>query len=228
MAGLALLTNTHPAAAHPRRPLRVRDAERDRAGRSRSACFHRRVLRMAPDPPPLRGRRLARVHGDRAVLAVRRACSSRSASASSTPTSSASPGSSTDARPRGRASATTGRVGGRRTRVLRPRRDRARRPPAGTSPTPTPTARGRARGAEGARVLERPTPPTRPRTGERADLVVPSPGVPPTTRRSSAALAAGVPVRSEIDLAAGALRARPDGPRSSRSPAPTARRRSPR
>ena len=38
MAGLALLTNTHPAAADPRRPLRARDAERDRPGRSRSAA----------------------------------------------------------------------------------------------------------------------------------------------------------------------------------------------
>ncbi len=34
--------------------------------------FGRRVLRMAPDPPSLRGGRLARVHGDRAPVAVRR------------------------------------------------------------------------------------------------------------------------------------------------------------
>ena len=69
------------------------------------------------DPPPLRGRRLARVHGHRALLAARRAPASRSGSASSTPTSSASRGCSTDARSLVVGLGDDGRVGRRRTRA---------------------------------------------------------------------------------------------------------------
>ena len=71
MAGLALLDAHAPAAADPRRAAAGRDAVGDRAGHL--------VPRLPPagaahgaDPPPLRGRRLVGVHGDRAVLAVRR------------------------------------------------------------------------------------------------------------------------------------------------------------
>ncbi len=49
--------------------------------------------------------------------------------------------------------------------------------------------------------------------GRAADLVVPSPGVRPDHPALVAAHDAGVPVRSEIDLAAARLRARPDAPR---------------
>ena len=82
-------TRTHAAAADPRGSAADRDALGDRAGHL--------VPRLPPagaahgaDPPSLRGRRLVGVHGDRAVLAVRRRSASRSASASSTPTSSGS------------------------------------------------------------------------------------------------------------------------------------------
>ncbi len=82
---------TRPAAADPRRPLRDRDAERDRAG-GLVPWLPPAGAAHGADPPPLRGGRLARVHGDRAVLAVRRRRASRSGSGSSTPTSSTSPG----------------------------------------------------------------------------------------------------------------------------------------
>jgi UDP-N-acetylmuramoylalanine--D-glutamate ligase len=49
--------------------------------------------------------------------------------------------------------------------------------------------------------------------GRAADLVVPSPGVHPDHPALVAAHDAGVPIRSEIDLAAARLRARPDAPR---------------
>ena len=103
MAGLALLSKVVLLLPILGGLYVRRDAERDRAGHL--------VPRLPPpgaahgaDPPPLRGRRLARVHGDRAVLAVRRRVRGARPSASSTPTSSTSPGSSTDARPRDRAS----------------------------------------------------------------------------------------------------------------------------
>ena len=90
--GRARAAHQHdPAAADPRRPLRGRDPERDRAGDLVPGLPPAGAAHGA-DPPPLRGRRLARVHGDRALLAARRRCSSRSGSASSTPTSSTSPG----------------------------------------------------------------------------------------------------------------------------------------
>lgn len=67
--------------------------------------------------------------------------------------------------------------------------------------------------ADGARVLERPGEEEAIQQGQAADLVVPSPGVRPGHPALVAAHAAGVPVRSEIDLAAARLRARPDAPR---------------
>jgi UDP-N-acetylmuramoylalanine--D-glutamate ligase len=67
--------------------------------------------------------------------------------------------------------------------------------------------------AAGAHVLERPVAADATAQGEAADLVVPSPGVRPDHPALVAAHAAGVPVRSEIDLAAARLRARPDAPR---------------
>jgi UDP-N-acetylmuramoylalanine--D-glutamate ligase len=75
--------------------------------------------------------------------------------------------------------------------------------------------RARVAGAEadGARVLERPDADEAAAQGRAADLVVPSPGVHPDHPALVAAHQAGVPVRSEIDLAAARLRARPDAPR---------------
>jgi UDP-N-acetylmuramoylalanine--D-glutamate ligase len=67
--------------------------------------------------------------------------------------------------------------------------------------------------ADGARVLERPDADEAAAEGRAADLVVPSPGVHPDHAALVAAHEAGVPIRSEIDLAAARLRARPDGPR---------------
>jgi UDP-N-acetylmuramoylalanine--D-glutamate ligase len=67
--------------------------------------------------------------------------------------------------------------------------------------------------ADGARVLERPGAAEADAQGRAADLVVPSPGVHPGHPALVAAHEAGVPVRSEIDLAAARLRARPDAPR---------------
>ncbi len=71
---------------------------------------------------------------------------------------------------------------------------------------------GRARAA-GAEVLERPAAGEAAALGRAADLVVPSPGVHPDHPALVSAHGAGVPVRSEIDLAAARLRARPDAPR---------------
>ncbi len=67
--------------------------------------------------------------------------------------------------------------------------------------------------ADGARVLERPDATEAAAQGRAADLVVPSPGVRPDHPALVAAHEAGVPVRSEIDLAAARLRARSDAPR---------------
>lgn len=53
----------------------------------------------------------------------------------------------------------------------------------------------------GARVVEAPDEATAARLGARASLVVPSPGVPERHPLLAAALASGVPVRSEIELA---------------------------
>jgi UDP-N-acetylmuramoylalanine--D-glutamate ligase len=66
---------------------------------------------------------------------------------------------------------------------------------------------------DGARVVERPTATNAADEGRLADLGVPSPGVHPDHPALVAANDAGVPVRSEIDLAAARLRARPDAPR---------------
>ncbi len=67
--------------------------------------------------------------------------------------------------------------------------------------------------ADGAIVLERPDGNDAAARARAADLVVPSPGVRPDHPAVVAAHTAGVPVRSEIDLAAARLRARPDAPR---------------
>jgi UDP-N-acetylmuramoylalanine--D-glutamate ligase len=67
--------------------------------------------------------------------------------------------------------------------------------------------------ADGAQVLEAPDAAAADAQGRAADLVVPSPGVHPDHPALVAAHEAGVPVRSEIDLAAARLRARPDAPR---------------
>jgi UDP-N-acetylmuramoylalanine--D-glutamate ligase len=66
---------------------------------------------------------------------------------------------------------------------------------------------------EGAVLIERPDAREAAAYGRAADLVVPSPGVRPDHPAVVAAHDAGVPVRSEIDLAAARLRARPDAPR---------------
>jgi UDP-N-acetylmuramoylalanine--D-glutamate ligase len=67
--------------------------------------------------------------------------------------------------------------------------------------------------ADGAVVLARPDRDDAVARARAADLVVPSPGVHPDHPALVAAHAAAVPVRSEIDLAAARLRARPDAPR---------------
>jgi len=59
----------------------------------------------------------------------------------------------------------------------------------------------------GARVVEAPDEATSARLGARASLVVPSPGVPERHPLLAAALASGVPVRSEIELAGRVARA---------------------
>jgi UDP-N-acetylmuramoylalanine--D-glutamate ligase len=67
--------------------------------------------------------------------------------------------------------------------------------------------------AEGAAVIERPDADAAAAYARAVDLVVPSPGVHPDHPAIVAAHAAAVPVRSEIDLAAARLRARPEPPR---------------
>jgi UDP-N-acetylmuramoylalanine--D-glutamate ligase len=71
-------------------------------------------------------------------------------------------------------------------------------------------ARVRAAGVE---LLEEATPEVLAARAASVDLVVPSPGVRPDHPATAAALAAGVPVRSEVDLAFDGLRARPQPPR---------------
>jgi UDP-N-acetylmuramoylalanine--D-glutamate ligase len=73
--------------------------------------------------------------------------------------------------------------------------------------------RAEAAMAAGAEVVEAPDAADTETRARAADLVVPSPGVRPDHPALVAAGAAGVPVRSEIDLGAGRLRSRPDGPR---------------
>ena len=82
-------------------------------------------------------------------------------------------------------------------------------------PTPDDGYRARVERAvaEGAVLIERPDAREAAAQGRAADLVVPSPGVRPDHPAVVAAHDAGVPVRSEIDLAAARLRARPDAPR---------------
>jgi UDP-N-acetylmuramoylalanine--D-glutamate ligase len=66
---------------------------------------------------------------------------------------------------------------------------------------------------DGATVTEAPDAAGSADSARAVDLVVPSPGVRPDHPALAAAHEAGVPVRSEIDLAAARLRARPDAPR---------------
>ena len=74
-------------------------------------------------------------------------------------------------------------------------------------------ARAHDAAASGATVLAAPAPAEIEAAVERADLVVPSPGVAPDHRAITAALARGVPVRSEVDVAVERLRARVPAPR---------------
>ncbi|MGD9702072.1 MAG: UDP-N-acetylmuramoyl-L-alanine--D-glutamate ligase [Acidimicrobiia bacterium] len=77
-----------------------------------------------------------------------------------------------------------------------------------------PTDAGRAAAASlGARYVEAPSPAELPVALEGIDLVSPSPGVPETHPVFAAAAGAGIPVRSEIDLAWEWEQARPGGPR---------------
>lgn len=77
-----------------------------------------------------------------------------------------------------------------------------------------PTESGRAAAAAlGAPYLEAPAPSELPAVLAAIDLVSPSPGVPETHPLFAAASAAGIPVRSEIDLAWEWEQARPGGPR---------------
>ena len=212
MAGLALLTNTDPAAADPRRPLRVRDAERDRAGdlvpraSTGASCAWRRsttTSRSAGWPEFTVIVRFWLLAGlarrARARLLLRRL----------------------HPHPRGARlmrvlvvglGATGDAVGG----VVRSRagHDVTVVEDAPGPATRTASAR-RARGGRRRRACS---------SARRRDAVgrararpptssCPSPGVPPDHPALVAAHAAGVPVRSEIDLAAARLRARPDAPR---------------
>jgi UDP-N-acetylmuramoylalanine--D-glutamate ligase len=74
-------------------------------------------------------------------------------------------------------------------------------------------ARAHAVRALGAEVVERPSAERAAALGRSCDLLVPSPGVHPDHPAIAAADAAGIPVRSEIDLAAARLRARADAPK---------------
>jgi UDP-N-acetylmuramoylalanine--D-glutamate ligase len=67
--------------------------------------------------------------------------------------------------------------------------------------------------ALGAELLEAPGAAEVASRAADVDLVVPSPGVPPTHPAITAAVAAGVPVRSEVDLAVERLGARVPAPR---------------
>ena len=67
--------------------------------------------------------------------------------------------------------------------------------------------------ALGSEVVERPSAESAATLGRSCDLVVPSPGVHPDHPAIAAADAAGIPVRSEIDLAAARLRSRLDAPK---------------
>jgi UDP-N-acetylmuramoylalanine--D-glutamate ligase len=87
------------------------------------------------------------------------------------------------------------------------------RPPTVGAATDAYRARAEQAVAEGAVLVESADAEAAAARGRAADLVVPSPGVRPDHPALVAAHAAGVPVRSEIDLAAARLRARPEAPR---------------
>ena len=208
----------HPqrAAAAPdrRRALRHRVAVGDPAG-GQLPALQAAHLPHGADPPPLRARRLAGDHGDRALLAARRRCAPRSPSASTTPTSSAR-AASIDRPRRARASASPARpCCARSSPTARgPWRSTTARPPAGRAlaeelgvelvEAPDAAALARARRPAPSAVVPeprraRPPPAVRGRGGGRRCRCCPSSTSPPagTTGRSSP------------------------------SPAPTARRRSP-
>ena len=254
-AGLPLVERGAGAGLHGRRRLaraRRRDGRAGAAHQHRSCCCRssaastcsRRcsviaqvdlVPRLPPagaahgaDPPPLRGRRLARVHGHRAVLAVRRRCCVALGARHLLRRLHPHPGGrSTDARPRDRA-----RGHGRR-------RGRVRRsPPQATTSSCSrtepggdgvPTSGAAARDGRGReRASRRPTRRSWPRVARRPTSWSRARACDPTIPRSSPRTVAG---------RAGAVRGRRRGraaasrtpvPRSSRSPARTARRRSPR
>jgi len=67
----------------------------------------------------------------------------------------------------------------------------------------------------GIDLYEQPPPPRLDRLVERCDLVVPSPGIAEHHRLNVSCERAGVPQRTEIDLAFEWEQARPGGPRSS-------------
>ena len=87
------------------------------------------------------------------------------------------------------------------------------RPPTTGAAADAYRARAEQAVAEGAVLVESADADTAAARGRAADLVVPSPGVRPDHPALVAAHGAGVPVRSEIDLAAARLRARPEAPR---------------
>ena len=191
--------------------------------------FHRRVLRMAPIHHHFEVGGLAGVHGDRAVLAVRRALR-RARARHLLRRLPPHPGGARLMRVLVIGLATTGasvvaytRAAGHEVTVLEDR------PPTRTGSLRQHDgyrARAEQAVAAGARLVEAPDAPTRPpRSAAPPTSSCPSPGVRPDHPALVAAHAAGVPVRSEIDLAADDCGA-PDAPRLSRSPAPTARRRS--
>src|SRR5262249_40491297 len=78
---------------------------------------------------------------------------------------------------------------------------------------PAYSARAPRADAVGAGVVEVPSWPPMQGLASAAALVVPSPGVRPDHPVIAAALAAGVPVRSEVDLAVERVRARDPRPR---------------
>jgi UDP-N-acetylmuramoylalanine--D-glutamate ligase len=73
--------------------------------------------------------------------------------------------------------------------------------------------RAQAAVAAGAELLERPAPEEIAARAAQVDLVIPSPGVRPDHPAIVAAVAAGVAVRSEVDVAVERLRARTPPPR---------------
>src|SRR5581483_3890623 len=198
-----------PAPPAARRSLRRRDVERDRPGRL--------VPRLPPanpaygaHPSPLRGGRMAGVHGHRQVLAVRRRV--RRAGARRLLRG-------LHQHPRGDRLMRVlvvglGATGDAVVRYVRGRGDDVTVVDDRPLDARAEYARVEDARRAGAEVLAPADAATVERLAVGADLVVPSPGVPERHVALQAALAAGVAVRSEVDLAA-ALTAPtdPSGPR---------------